>query len=283
MPEPPATPDAAPDLAALAPLPEAEVADEAPAIPAPPVESEGTVVIETPTQPAPAPRVAPQAAPAPPPEADVAEDVRETATPTPEAQPQDPAEPATAPQEAATEIVTEAEDAAQSSFAPLASARPKSRPNRPAAPVRQAETPAEPAAPPSDAINDALAEALGGGAQETTGTGQAPTGPPLTRGEQDALRVAVSRCWNVGSLSSEALRTSVVVGVAMAENGTPRVETIRMISYSGGSGAAALQTYESARRAIIRCGAPGFDLPVEKYAHWRDIEMTFNPEKMRIK
>jgi hypothetical protein len=24
-------------------------------------------------------------------------------------------------------------------------------------------------------------------------------------------------------------------------------------------------------------------LPVEKYDHWRDIEMTFNPERMRIK
>ena len=43
------------------------------------------------------------------------------------------------------------------------------------------------------------------------------------------------------------------------------------------------QAYEAARRAIIRCGAKGFDLPREKYDHWRDIKMTFNPEKMRIK
>ena len=45
----------------------------------------------------------------------------------------------------------------------------------------------------------------------------------------------------------------------------------------------ARQAFEAARRAIIRCGAQGFDLPREKYDHWRDIEMVFNPEKMRIK
>ena len=42
-------------------------------------------------------------------------------------------------------------------------------------------------------------------------------------------------------------------------------------------------TPEAARRAIIRCGASGYNLPVEKYDQWRDIEMTFNPERMRIK
>ncbi|MDZ4134880.1 MAG: energy transducer TonB, partial [Paracoccaceae bacterium] len=45
----------------------------------------------------------------------------------------------------------------------------------------------------------------------------------------------------------------------------------------------ARQAYEAARRAIIRCGATGFKLPAEKYDQWRNIEMVFNPEKMRIK
>lgn len=45
----------------------------------------------------------------------------------------------------------------------------------------------------------------------------------------------------------------------------------------------ATQAFEAARRAILRCGATGYDLPAEKYGQWRDIEMTFNPEKMRIK
>ncbi|MEQ9675666.1 MAG: energy transducer TonB, partial [Roseovarius indicus] len=40
---------------------------------------------------------------------------------------------------------------------------------------------------------------------------------------------------------------------------------------------------EAARRAIISCVADGYKVPPEKYDQWRDIEMTFNPEKMRIK
>lgn len=129
----------------------------------------------------------------------------------------------------------------------------------------------------ADALSDSPAD------EARAGRGTAAVGPPITAGERDALRVAVSRCWNVGSLSTEALGTSVVVGVDMEETGRPRIDTIRLISWEGGSEAAARQTYESARRAIVRCGASGFPLPVEKYDQWREIEMTFNPENMRIR
>ena len=93
----------------------------------------------------------------------------------------------------------------------------------------------------------------------------------------------LQKCWNTGSLSTEALKTTVVVGVSMNEDGTPDTGTIRMISSSGGTGGSVQQAFQAARRAIIRCGARGFALPSEKYEQWRDIEMTFNPEKMRIK
>ena len=110
-----------------------------------------------------------------------------------------------------------------------------------------------------------------------------PSGPPLSAGEKESLRVAVSSCWNVGSLSTEALRTTVVVSVAMNQDGTPITGSITLESSSGGSDGAARQAFEAARRAIIRCGASGYALPAEKYGQWRDIEMTFNPERMRIK
>ncbi|MBK1690554.1 hypothetical protein CKO37_24000 [Rubrivivax gelatinosus] len=84
-------------------------------------------------------------------------------------------------------------------------------------------------------------------------------------------------------MSSEALATTVVVGVEMEQDGTPRPDTIRLLSWSGGSEDAARRVYDSARRAIIRCGSAGFPLPPEKYARWRDIEMTFDPEKMRTR
>ena len=50
---------------------------------------------------------------------------------------------------------------------------------------------------------------------------------------------------------------------------------MKVISYAQNA------AFEAARRAVLRCQRGGFDLPIEKYDHWRDIEMTFNPEKMR--
>ena len=174
--------------------------------------------------------------------------------------------------------MTEAEQAA-----PSRSVRPKARPNRETPPAPQvADT-----APEADtsSVNAALAAALGEAAAEpaTPAAPSVPSGPPLNAGEKDALRVAVSRCWNTGSLSSEALGTTVVLKVEMTEAAKPIISSIRLVSATGGSSGAANQALAAARRAIIRCGSSGFYLPAEKYAAWRDIEMTFNPEKMRIK
>lgn len=277
-------PDAAPDVSQITPPAPTETAEEPPVLEVP---QEDVAVLAPEVSPRPEPRPAPRVAPEPvaPSEPDVKVDevTRPDVTPDESADVvQEPSE-ASAPEEAATEIVTEAEKPKET--APSTSLRPKPRPARPAA-VAQAEQPTEaprpaPAAPATDqnAVNAALAAALGGGQQ----TPDRPAGPPLTSGEKDALRVAVQRCWNVGSLSSEALATTVVVTVSMTEDGKPNGGSIRMLSASGGSDAAARQAFEAARRAIIRCGANGFDLPIAKYDQWREIEMTFNPERMRIK
>ena len=273
-------PDSVPEVPARpAPAP-ADVADEAPALSVP-AEDMAALVPETSLrpQPRPAPRVAPEpVAPSEP-------DVRVDDVARPEVAPEDGAEvageeqEATAPEEAATEIVTEAER--PETPAPAASVRPRARPAR-AAETETAAAPAEPPVPDTDrdAVSDALAAAL---SDESVPAARRASGSPLSAGEKDALRVAVQQCWNVGSLSSEALATTVVVAVEMAETGRPDTASIRMLRHSGGSAQAARQAFEAARRAIIRCGADGYELPQEKYAQWRDIEMTFNPEKMRIK
>ena len=274
-------PDPAPDVSQITPPAPAEVEDAPPVMEVPQEDVAVMVPEVSPRpQPRPAPRVAPEAVARPEPDVRVDDVASPEVTPDEGAESAEEPSEATAPEEAATEIVTEAEEPAQA--APTASVRPRTRPARPAAtaeaPPEEAPQPETPA-PDQSAVNDALAAALGQAQQ----TSQAPSGPPLTGGEKDALRVAVQRCWNVGSLSSEALRTTVVVGVQMAETGKPEIGSIRMLSASGGGDAAAKQAFEAARRAIIRCGNDGFDLPVEKYDHWRDIEMTFNPENMRIK
>ena len=281
-----------------APAPPAAVADTAPEV-APPAEDMAVLVpqVSPRPQPRPAPRVAPEPVAPPAPDARVDDLARPEVAPDAGAVVEEIPQEATAPEKATTEIVTEAERPRDP--APTASLRPRARPAAPPAPAPApapvappAPAPVETATPPRPetprasppatdrgAVSDALAAALGQG----TPTPERPAGPPLTAGEKDALRVAVQRCWNVGSLSSEALATTVVVSVQMFENGKPDNASIRMLSHSGGSATAAQQAYEAARRAIIRCGADGFDLPPAKFDQWRDIEMTFNPERMRIK
>lgn len=222
----------------------------------------------------PADRVAPTPVAPPPPDARPDDVASPEVVPDKGAEtPQEPKE-ATAPEEATDRIITEANEA--ETLAPAQSIRPPSR--RPARPVAQAPKPDT-----GSAVNAALSEALNDNQPSQGQPVPAPSGPPLTSDEKDALRVSVQRCWNVGALSSAALATTVVVAVTMEQDGTPDAGSIRLMSSTGGSDTATKQAFEAARRAIIRCGSSGFDLPAEKYGHWRDIEMTFNPERMRIR
>jgi hypothetical protein len=268
-----------------APQPEPEIADESPVLPQPLEQAVEVPAVALRPIPRASERIAPEPVAPPDPESAPDEVDQQAVAPDEAANIPADAQDATAPEEAATEIVTEAEKPAN---APTASPRPPSRrPSPPtrtvAAPVETPTAPEKPATPASkpektdDAVNDALREALGGGASEV------PQGPPLSAGEKEALRVAVSSCWNVGSLSTEALGTTVVVAVNMGQDAKPVVSSIRLISSSGGSSGAANQAFEAARRAIIRCTRDGYNLPVEKYGQWKEIEMTFNPERMRIK
>jgi len=295
-----------PDLSDLTPPTPAEVTEVPPEMMQPVEVPQETASPEMSPRPKPKPiaRVAPKPAEAPEPDAKVSDTAEAQTKPDEAAKPEEVVEKKdeAAPPEATTEIVTEAtetEDKPETS-APATSARPRSKPAKPAAPAptetKTAEskpdapkpaTPSKPAAAASsDAVNDALAEALAEPAPAKTGSGgngSLASGPPVTAGEKEALIVDVKACWNVGALSSEALRTTVVIGLSMKPDGKPDNTSIHRISYSGGSEAAAAQAYEAGRRAIIRCGSDGFPLPAEKYDHWREIEITFDPNNMRMK
>ncbi len=291
QPEPIETPaeDAEAEPPAPEPVPEVpSIVPDAPDVPEIVTDLPQTAEPETAQQ---TDRVAPEPVRPPEPDTQISDVVQEEVAPDAGAEANQPVQEATAPEAASDRIVTEAEADDAEPTAPLASVRPRTRPNRPQpqpeaetqTAAREEETTPSPEPNPeveSSAVDDALAEALAGSGEVEA---PEPSGPPMTRGEKDALRVAVSQCWNVGSLSSEALRTSVVVGVTLSREGMPDIGSIRMLSSSGGSDSSAKQAYEAARRAIIRCGSRGFDLPADKYAQWRDIEMTFNPEGMRIR
>lgn len=187
----------------------------------------------------------------------------------------------TAREAAADEIVTEAEE--PNAAAPTKSLRPATRPKRPP-PTQVAEPEEQPTVPGlQEAIEGAVAEANSENAQEDNANPGAGSGPPITQGEKESFILAIRQCWNVGALSSDSLRVTVIIGVDMRPDGKPDAGSIRMISSDGGSGAAVRQAFEAGRRAIIRCGTNGYELPTEKYAQWKEVQITFNPERMRIK
>ncbi|WP_299813679.1 hypothetical protein [uncultured Jannaschia sp.] len=301
--------DAVPDTSQLAPIPEAEVAPDVPDAPASPADAPDAAISDSPA-PREADIVTAVPTPAPPPLTETAPVAEAPATPAP-AEPETPPEAAptpAAPEATAPVIVTEDMTPAR---APDRSLRPNRRPARPVPVVAEtepskpepapeptpepgpepepepepevAEAEPEPAEPETDPLADAIAGALAEAADAPASAPPAPSGPPLTQGERDGLRVAVSRCWNLGSLSTEAMGTTVTISMAMTRDGLPQTDSLRLAGFSGGSEAAAQQAYEAGRRAILQCGRMGFDLPAEKYEQWREIEMTFNPEQMRMR
>ncbi len=229
--------------------------------------------------PRPAERVAPEAAPPPPPDVQTAPEAQpDVATEAPEIVEEAEESEAAAPEEATTEIITEADE--RPNLAPTISQRPRSRPVQrvAAAEPDPEEVPDEPVfdvnAARDAAVNQALAGVVSDSAQRNT------QGTPMTAAEKDALRLSVQRCWVI-DLGSEAAEVEVVLGFSLNPDGNLIDGSLRMIDATAASDRAVRAAYEAARRAVLRCGAAGFDLPREKYASWREVEITFSIEEVR--
>ncbi len=104
-----------------------------------------------------------------------------------------------------------------------------------------------------------------------------PVGPPITSAERDGLRVAVQRCWNVPAGLRDAQELRVTLAAELTAAGDVIASTIRLIEPSAVPDGRFQQAFEAGRRALIRC-SPYTDLPRDKYAQWRNIEVVFNPE-----
>ena len=87
--------------------------------------------------------------------------------------------------------------------------------------------------------------------------------------------------WNV-DVGSEAARVTLTVAFDLDPQGRVQGD-IRRVGGQGGSEAAIEAAFQSARRAILRCQGDGYQLPQDKYDQWKQIEMTFNPDEMRLR
>ena len=235
-------------------------------------------------KPRPALRVAPVAVAPPAPDIDIGDITIDAAAPQAVLAEVAQEQTAKAPEAAAPEIVTEAENPSEaikiSKLAPPRSVRPQKRP----LPRPLVETPEEQTtsvAAPIDPLAVALAEALSGAdvVPEAEGNVTEALAPQVIRG----MQLAISPCWNLGASSSAALFTTVVVGMELSIEGKPLANSIYLVGYEGGDSESAQRAFESAQRAIKECGAQGFELPADQYSAWQNVEITFNPEKMRVR
>jgi len=279
---PPSVPE---DVAEPAPEPVDEVvpdiSEAAPESPDAPAEVN---VQDAPVSPRPVERPAEVVAPTPAPEP-TPETVQEP-TPQEAVIPEDTGETVETPREAtqapaATDrIVTEA--AQPPAASPSESMRPPAR--RPSAPrpvETTTQTPTTPAPTQENTVDDAAVQAALEAAMSSS-SNTVPSGPPMSSGEKDALRLAVQACWVVDPGARWA-QTTVTVAMNMTQDGKVVGSSLRMIASEGGDASTADAAFGAARRAILLCQKDGFPLPAEKYGQWQEIEMTFNPERMRIR
>jgi hypothetical protein len=243
--------------------------------------------------PRPADVVTPDPEPAPEPDVETAPDptpaTSDTPAEEPEVVPEDTNE--TVAPESGDVLATEATEEQTEALGMQTSLRPRSRPApRPVeeAPEAPAEEPVEEPATDDDvaaaiaaAVNEAATEepVTESGADEAASTGG---GEPLTEGEIGDFSRVIGNKWNLGSASTDALRTTVVIRVTFGPDASPT--GFELVESDGPTDAATRTAFEAGRRAIIRAsGDGGIPLPLDKYETWKVLELEFNPNGMRMR
>lgn len=223
------------------------------------------------------PEPKPEPAPAPKPESVPATDVQAKPEPQQEAKPDPVEESAAQPAETAEPDLPKLPEKV-----PAPQAKPK--PPQP----RTAKTAA---AQTNQSKNDSLVDevaallnkekAAGGGARRSTdqaslGGRRNTGGAKLTQSEMDALRGAISKCWNVPAGVADAPGLVVTVRMHLTESG--EIKGAPQVTSGGGDSGVGRAAAESAKRAVLRC-AP-YNLPRDKYDSWSEVIVNFDPSNM---
>lgn len=111
-------------------------------------------------------------------------------------------------------------------------------------------------------------------------TGQFYDESPLTSTEQEDFIKSIARCWNV-DVGADWTRVIVTVGITLSPDGKIDGD-VRLIDAKGGNDTQTAAAFQSARRALYRCGVSGYELPVGKYDQWKEMTVTFDPNTMHL-
>ncbi len=99
----------------------------------------------------------------------------------------------------------------------------------------------------------------------------------LTISEIDSFRAQMRRCWSFPSGARDGSDLIIEISLSLSSTGAvsrgPVITNRQRLSDPYFRAAA-----ESVLRAILRCQP--FTMPVDKYEHWRDLELRFDPRHM---
>ena len=114
------------------------------------------------------------------------------------------------------------------------------------------------------AVEEAVNQALGE---------MPPLSYPLTRNEEDVLAEQIQKCWKPKTKYS----ASIVLNIKMNNDGTVQHDSVRLLSsFEEKDKLLVKKGFDEAKKALIDCENGGYNLPLEKYEHWQEIEMSFN-------
>ena len=105
------------------------------------------------------------------------------------------------------------------------------------------------------------------------------TVPPPVRALTEgtgALQLAIGQCWNVAGLTPQARKIRVTVGLNVDAAGHPVTQTIQLVWPKGDNDMDAQMMYQTARRAILRCGRDGLPMPAGRRGTAQRLELTFD-------
>ena len=108
-------------------------------------------------------------------------------------------------------------------------------------------------------------------------TQDADAAPRLTLSEIDAFRAQMQRCWSPPSGARDAEDLRILVRLSLTPTGAISAGPV-VVNRARLGDPFFRAAAESVLRAIRRCQP--FTMPVEKYASWRNIELTFDPSRM---
>ncbi|MBU2991978.1 hypothetical protein Q4555_14835 [Octadecabacter sp. 1_MG-2023] len=88
----------------------------------------------------------------------------------------------------------------------------------------------------------------------------------------------VSQCWNI--TQADDPWPVIEINFELTREGVPLPDSFVMTEASAASETATQAAFASARRAVLRCGMDGYDLPAEHFELWQHVAMTVDPTQI---